>query len=723
MAAANALATGESSSAATVEATARTASRRYEALVSVRTKAMKGKGAWYWAHLEPLLVHGSDSSLPKAVKLRCSLCDALFSASNPSRTASEHLKRGTCPNFTSAAAVAAASAGLSSAPTPISSFPPCRKRQSLLPSDSMLSPFSSSPPLPGIPALPAPHHRLALSGGKEDLGALAMLEDSVKRLKSPKGASPGPALAKPLADIALSLLADWLFESGGAASPSSLDHPKFRAFLHQVGLPALSPRALFGPILDSRFHDASVESAARSHDTLYFQLNSAGWNTAPDAEQSLLSLAVNLPNGTTVFHRATVSTSRAPSDYAEDVFRDAVAKISGGAAHRCAGIVADRFKSKALRNLETQNHWMVNVHCQLQGLHGLIKDFTRNLHIFHSAASKSSRLAEFFNTNSLARAVLQKYQLQELNHSRLLHSQNLNAVLEDLIFFSHSLQLAILDEDFKLLCLDDSMAREISDLIRDARFWNELQAVHSLVKLVETMSKEMEAERPLIGQCLPLWDELRGKVKTWLAKFHIEAVIDVERIVERRFKKNYHPAWSAAFILDPLYLTKDASGKYLPPFKFLTPEQEKDVDRLITRLVSREEAHIVLMELMKWRTDGLDPLYAQAVQMKQLDPATGKMRVANPQSSRLVWETCLSELRSLGRVAVRLIFLHATACRVRCSPNLLRVARRSRLASERAEKIIFVAAQARFERRSFSDDEEKDAEIFGENEDDDASSV
>ncbi|MCI53396.1 hypothetical protein A2U01_0074642, partial [Trifolium medium] len=57
---------------------------------------------WYWSHLEPLLVHNNETGLPKAVKLRCFLCDAVFSASNPSRTASEHLKRGTCPNFNSA---------------------------------------------------------------------------------------------------------------------------------------------------------------------------------------------------------------------------------------------------------------------------------------------------------------------------------------------------------------------------------------------------------------------------------------------------------------------------------------------------------------------------------------------------------------------------------------------------------------------------------------------
>lgn len=93
------------------ELNAKAVHKRYEGLVMVRTKAVKGKGAWYWAHLEPILVQNSDTGLPKAVKLRCSLCDAVFSASNPSRTASEHLKRGTCPNFNSVA-------------KPISSVPP-----------------------------------------------------------------------------------------------------------------------------------------------------------------------------------------------------------------------------------------------------------------------------------------------------------------------------------------------------------------------------------------------------------------------------------------------------------------------------------------------------------------------------------------------------------------------------------------------------------------------
>jgi hypothetical protein len=68
-------------------------------------------------------VQNPETSLPRAVKLRCSLCDAVFSASNPSRTSSEHLKQGTCPNFNS---VAKPISSVSLASPPL----PSRKRHS-----------------------------------------------------------------------------------------------------------------------------------------------------------------------------------------------------------------------------------------------------------------------------------------------------------------------------------------------------------------------------------------------------------------------------------------------------------------------------------------------------------------------------------------------------------------------------------------------------------------
>ncbi|XVF10753.1 hypothetical protein REPUB_Repub07fG0210000 [Reevesia pubescens] len=459
---------------------------------------------------------------------------------------------------------------------------------------------------------------------------------------------------------------------------------------------------------------------------MFFQVASDGWKVKSFArgEESLVNLTVNLPNGTSLYRRAVFLSGSVPSKYAEEVLWDTVTGICGNAVQQCAGIVSDKFKAEALRNLENQHHWMVNLSCQFQGFNSLIKDFSKELPLFKTVTEYALKLANFINNTSQIRSSFQKYQLQECGSAGLLRvplrdHESLNfgpvyTMVEDILNSARAVQLVLLDETYKMVSMEDPVAREVAEMIRGMGFWNDLEAVHSLVKLIKEMAQEIEAERPLVGQCLPLWDELRAKVKDWCSKFHI-AEVPVEKVIERRFKKNYHPAWAAAYILDPLYLIKDMSGKYLPPFKCLTLEQEKDVDKLITRLVSREEAHIALMELMKWRTEGLDPVYARAVQMKERDPVTGKMKIANPQSSRLVWETYLTEFKSLGKVAVRLIFLHATSCGFKCSSSLLRwisAHGHSRVGMDRAQKLIFIAAHSKLERRDFSCDEEKDAELF-----------
>ncbi|XP_058009580.1 uncharacterized protein LOC110645303 isoform X2 [Hevea brasiliensis] len=747
------------------ELTAKTVHKRYENLVMVRTKAIKGKGAWYWAHLEPILVHNTETNLPKAVKLRCSLCDAVFSASNPSRTASEHLKRGTCPNFNSlpkpisslspssntavaspssggggtAAMVAtasvvhnnrkrSASAGASSGGMSVSSYPMMAVATVASTTSYQVSPLAIVDPsrFSGELAVLPQHPHLMLSGGKEDLGALAMLEDSVKKLKSPK-TSPGPALSKTQIDCALDYLADWVYESCGSVSFSALEHPKFRAFLNQVGLPAVSRREFCGDRLDVKFEEAKAESEARIRDAMFFQIASDGWKVKSFSGFSgvnLVNLTVNLPNGTSLYRRVVFVSGSVPSKYAEEVLWETISGICGNAVQQCVGIIADRFKSKALRNLESQNHWMVNLSCQFQGFNSLIKDFSKDLPLFKTVTENCFKIANFINNKPQIRNSFHKYQLQEYGHAGLLRVPlrqfekmdfgPVYTMLEDILSFARALPLVLLDESYKIVSMEDPTAREVAEIIRDVGFWNELEAVHSLVKLTKEMAQEIETERPLVGQCLPLWDELRAKVKDWCSKFDI-AEGAVEKVIERRFKKNYHPAWAAAYILDPLYLVKDSSGKYLPPFKCLTPEQEKDVDKLITRLVSTEEAHIALMELMKWRTEGLDPVYARAVQMKERDPITGKMKIVNPQSSRLVWETYLTEFKSLGKVAVRLIFLHATACGFKCNWSLLKwvcAHGHSRAAMDKAQKLIFIAAHSKLERREFSSDEDKDAELF-----------
>ncbi|KAL8207762.1 hypothetical protein R6Q57_007174 [Mikania cordata] len=753
--------------------------KRYDGLVMVRTKAIKGKGAWYWAHLEPILVRNQDSGVPKAVKLRCCLCQALFSASNPSRTASEHLKRGTCPNFSSdsspnpiSSASPAGMVGLSSPATSSSGQPvqnhrkrnsSGNRRRSMFKVNSSETTYSVAPitmiepprfsvdvsyPIrpDSVPAfsaatvvavssggLQSPHHHhhhqqqshVMLSGGKDDLGALAMLEDSVKKLKSPRS-SPGQTLSKAQIDSSLELLANWVYENCGSVSFSSLEHPKFKNFLNQIGLPPITRRDLSGERLDSKYSEAKAESEARIRDALFFQISSDGWkskiNRYSGDMENLVNLSVNLPNGTSVFRRGVFTGGYAFSKYAEDVLWETICDICGNNLEQCVGIVSDKFKSKALRNLENQHHWMVNFSCQFQGVIKLIQDFSRELPLFHNVTDNCFKVAHFVNTRSQIRHSFLKFQLQEYGRAALFRVplgggigigraefEPVFQMLEDVLSSARALQLVFHDESYKMVSMEDQIGKEIEEMMR-SQFWTELEAVHSLVRLIKDMAQEIEKEKPRIGQCLPLWEELRVKIREWCGKYHINEN-HVDKVFDKRFKRNYHPAWAAAFILDPFYLIRDISGRYLPPFKCLTSDQEKDVDKLITRLVSREEAHIALMELMKWRTEGLDSVYAQAVQLKQRDPITGKMKIANPQSSRLVWETYLTDFKSLRKVAVRLIFLHATSCGFKWNPSLCRWAQ-SRNGIDKVQKLIFIAAHSKLERRDCSNDEERDAEFF-----------
>lgn len=677
-----------------------------------------------------------ETGAAKAVKLRCGLCGALFSASNPSRTASEHLKRGTCPNFNGAI------------PKPLACAPPPRTIQTASGSTSRKRGAPSLPPPsyhPGTLEVSRPTSDivranagtpLILSGGKEDLGALALLEDNVKKLKSPGGKGPGQGLTKGQIETALNLLAEWLYESCGTVSFSCVEHPKFKAFLNQVGLPPISRRYLAGPKLDARFEEVRSESEARLRDALFFQLASDGWwRKVTIMGETLINLTLNLPNGTSLFRKVvTFSGNSLSSKLVEDTLWEAVDGLCGSALERCVGIVADTDKQsfKALQELEYRNKWMVNLPCQIQGFSSLLKGFYKHLTLFRSVENECRKVTSFFSNKPPAWGYLQKLQGDDYDSVKLLRTppdiqfsdppQHLFAiaVAEDIASSARILQMAGMDDNFKLGYADDPLGREIVDMVSGMRFWSDLEAVLSLVKLVKMTVQEIEVERPSVSQCLPLWIDLRTKVKEWCARYDKDKG-PVDQVIEKRFSKNYHPAWAAAFVLDPLYLIRDTSGKYLPPFKCLTADQEKDVDRLITRLVSREEAHIALMELMKWRANGLDPLYAQAVQMKERDPVTGKMKPVTPQSRRLVWETCLSEFKVLGKVAVRLLFLHSTSSSLKCNWSIWKWVYRngnSRLAAEKAQKMIFIASHARLDHRDFTSEEDKDAELFAFGDDD-----
>ncbi|KAI3987381.1 hypothetical protein MKX01_016790 [Papaver californicum] len=357
---------------------------------------------------------------------------------------------------------------------------------------------------------------------------------------------------------------------------------------------------------------------------------------------------------------------------------------------------------------------MVNTTCQAKSLQNLLNDFFKCLPICIQTASLCHKLVHIFNPKKKSSDNIICLNPQQT----FTHDQTSAAIssIKNVAHMSCTLNEAAAQVlPNQLISTTDPLDEELHVAIRDPKFLRNLECVVCLIKLMRTLMQEMEEEKPCLGQCLPLWEELKSRIKIWCNSFSVEEK-PVMELVNIQLSKNYHQAWAASYILDPLYLIEDNSGRYLPPFKYLSSEQEKDVVKIITRLTqNEEEKHLALMELMKWRTKGLDPVYAQAVQAKERNPVTGKMKVVNPCGSRLVWETHLTEFQVLKKVAVKLIFLQATTGNVKMNhtySNLLCGNSKSGSAVERAQKLMFVSSNGRLGRKELTYDEEE-GELLG----------
>ncbi len=59
----------------------------------------------------------------------------------------------------------------------------------------------------------------------------------------------------------------------------------------------------------------------------------------------------------------------------------------------------------------------------------------------------------------------------------------------------------------------------------------------------------------------------------------------VLEVVEKQFQANYHQAWAASYVLDPLYLVPGStSDRWVPPFEKLSSQQRADAETIIKRL-------------------------------------------------------------------------------------------------------------------------------------------
>lgn len=104
------------------------------------------------------------------------------------------------------------------------------------------------------------------------------------------------------------------------------------------------------------------------------------------------------------------------------------------------------------------------------------------------------------------------------------------------------------------------MLQVIHGLVNDIKFISDMESSLKLLQPILAVLQSLEADKPLLSQCLPLWLSVFQHVKAWAAA-ELQQTATLEDVLLKRFKKCYHPAMSAAYLCDPAFYTYDADSE------------------------------------------------------------------------------------------------------------------------------------------------------------------
>ncbi|KAK9825566.1 hypothetical protein WJX74_006706 [Apatococcus lobatus] len=692
---------GDASNPASRSKPKETLAELYEKL-SRQKEHSERTGTWFWPHLEPVAF--SQEGNVTSVRLRCLHCQQHMAASNPSRTATEHLRSGCCKNFKEKHGdIVAAHAALTNPPDPPAST---RKR------------------VPTHLAYPPPGADISTSTKREP-DAQQTLQSNLKKVRQSEGSAAGHPVSGRMVgrlqvDASMAALCDFLYEACSSIPAAAFDHPQLRRALTLLGAAAPPRLDITGARLDARYEEVRGASLAKLRSSASFQLASDGWAAAVRAGEGstrLINIMVNLPSGSTLFQKVVSLEGPSVTDASlEETLQAAVNELPNGQSRSCLGVVtdADAALKPGLERLEAANPWLLACACQRQAIAALLSDLVAALPRAQSTICTIRSLLGYFDATPAARDCLahaMTTQLQRILPLRLPPEVECNGVasvgmMQDMQAASKAFQAVLLDPVMRQLMAPGSPTLEMCTTLSNLQLWGDLDSTLNLLLPIRDIVLALQADRPTLSQCLPLWNVIREQAERWGQTCAEDKQIALE-VVEKRFQANYHKAWAASYVLDPLYLLPASSNdRWVPPSEKMTAEQQADAETIIKRLAPTDALRAqALVEFTRFRFEGVDPEYARAVQLRQRNPRTNQEEVPNSQVRRVLWESHLAGYTVLSQAAIRLMSLHATACGPRRDGTRWALLHKgaSQITRDRAHKMLLIASQGMLDRKDFLD--------------------
>ena len=428
-----------------------------------------------------------------------------------------------------------------------------------------------------------------------------------------------------------------------------------------------------------------------------------------------------------------------------------IAERIGCERERLAGWVLDNTKTNwaAIRIVQEKYPMWIMRGCIAHCLALAIKDFcvhstTKGRYAqswgckwVTAANQHANTIANFMGDCLGARQILQKHQLAILTRKHAITVSMPMRFATNLLVMSSVLKS---EAAFKAAVTDPEWGQlpggNKSELVRSIveqqaegawAFWADLRRAVQLLQPFSDMIHQIEADRPALGRCFTGLLALDKHVRTCCEQYatdvpHVKGEADLVLKTWQRRYTNEHgstvqqlmaPAYTAAYLLDPVYAVITGSANPQPPS---VPLELEDGVRDLVRRVGGEDGEAAVGELTSLLLTGWPASCKDAVKLcTQTDEVSfgagaqkrKRNQVADLAARKGVWKRYgAHHFPKLTPIALRLLCCHPTSCAAERNWSLWgRVfqSSRSALALERARKMISFCFNSRAQGATLSD--------------------
>eukprot|EP00955_Chlamydomonas_euryale_P033452 347728-Chlamydomonas_euryale.AAC.1 len=144
-------------------------------------------------------------------------------------------------------------------------------------------------------------------------------------------------------------------------------------------------------------------------------------------------------------------------------------------------------------------------------------------------------------------------------------------------------------------------------VMRNYEFWLKLDSVMLLLHPISDAIHQLESDRPLLSQVLPMWYALMDHAREWTLDPCVDESLKAEvwECFKRRYHRHYQDIWAAAFLLDPINFVVCGDDVPRPDFLALTKSQLVDAMHVVCRL-AHKAASLDAINLVKKELNELE---------------------------------------------------------------------------------------------------------------------